>query len=67
MTEEDPGRSAASPKPLVLPPRPEEPDPQECCRRGCEPCIFDYYREALERWEEKVAQLTAGASNTVQD
>ena len=29
---------------------PVEPDPQECCGRGCCPCIFDYYTDALERW-----------------
>jgi hypothetical protein len=40
-----------------LPPRPEEPLPGECCGRGCERCVYVYYEEALQRWEEKVALL----------
>lgn len=40
-----------------FPPRPKEPDPYECCGRGCDPCIFDYYAKALARWERKVAEL----------
>ena len=40
------------------PPRPpEKPDPQECCNRGCCPCIFDYYWDALARWEKRVREL----------
>jgi len=42
---------------LELPPRPEEPLPGECCGRGCERCVYVYYEEALQRWEEKVALL----------
>ncbi len=37
-----------------LPKRPEEPHELECCGRGCDPCIFDYYERALSRWEAKV-------------
>jgi hypothetical protein len=33
---------------------PDEPDPAECCGRGCCPCIFDYYWDALERWRARV-------------
>jgi hypothetical protein len=44
---------------LKLPPRPEEPLPGECCGRGCERCVYVYYEEALQRWEEKVALLKA--------
>jgi Oxidoreductase-like protein, N-terminal. len=43
----------------VLPPRPEEPLPGECCGRGCEYCVYVYYEEAIRRWEEKVALLMA--------
>jgi hypothetical protein len=40
------------------PPRPpEEPHPLECCNRGCCPCIFDYYRDALARWETAVRAM----------
>ncbi len=34
-----------------LPRPPDKPQPYECCKRGCCPCIFDYYWDALERWE----------------
>lgn len=40
-----------------MPPRPEEPLPGECCGRGCERCVYVYYEEALQRWEEKIIQL----------
>jgi hypothetical protein len=42
---------------LEMPPRPEEPLPGECCGRGCERCVYVYYEEALQRWEEKIIQL----------
>ena len=44
-------------KEVELPPCPIEPDPYECCGRGCDPCIFDYYEKALARWERRVAEL----------
>jgi len=34
-----------------LPKPPDKPDPLECCNRGCCPCIFDYYWDALDRWK----------------
>jgi hypothetical protein len=35
-----------------LPPVPPvRPDRYDCCHGGCEPCIFDLYDEALERYE----------------
>jgi hypothetical protein len=40
-----------------LPKPPEKPDLQECCNRGCCPCIFDYYWDALERWKTRVTEL----------
>ncbi|MFT5132014.1 MAG: hypothetical protein ACI9SC_000477 [Gammaproteobacteria bacterium] len=33
-------------------PPPTPPGPDECCNRGCDPCIFDYYSNALLRWQE---------------
>jgi len=40
------------------PPRPPlKPDPRECCNRGCCPCIFDYYWDAMERWETAVTRM----------
>jgi hypothetical protein len=35
--------------PEPLPPR--EPDLDECCGSGCEPCVFDRYADALDRYE----------------
>lgn len=29
---------------------PDRPGPFECCDRFCDPCIWDYYERALERW-----------------
>jgi hypothetical protein len=43
--------SAPPPKP------PDKPQDFECCNRGCCPCIFDYYYDALERWETRVTEL----------
>lgn len=37
-----------------LPKPPAEPEPFECCQRGCCPCVYDYYRNALERWKAAV-------------
>ncbi|SPS01259.1 conserved hypothetical protein [Cupriavidus taiwanensis] len=41
---------------------PERPADNECCGSGCDPCIFDYYyqemdryREALRAWEARQA------------
>jgi hypothetical protein len=34
---------------MPMPPR--EPTPEECCQRGCEPCVFDRYYDALERYQ----------------
>ena len=27
---------------------------EECCKRGCEPCVFDRYYDALERYRDKL-------------
>lgn len=41
----------------ALPPPPNKPEPYECCDRGCSPCIFDYYWDAIARWEAAVREL----------
>ncbi len=41
----------------IWPKPPLKPDPAECCGRGCCPCIFDYYEDALERWKGRVRQM----------
>ncbi len=48
MTEKD--------KLIELPPEPVPPAPGECCERGCDPCVFDYYEKARTRWERLSAQ-----------
>jgi len=45
------------PAPPDLPRPPSKPEEWECCRRGCCPCIFDYYYDALERWETRIRAL----------
>jgi len=42
---------------IQLPPPPTEPLPEECCGRGCEKCVYVYYENALQRWQEKVAAI----------
>lgn len=39
-----------------LPKPPEQPHPDECCHRNCDPCIMDYYHDALDRWRERIAE-----------
>ncbi|AGM40188.1 hypothetical protein SPISAL_00435 [Spiribacter salinus M19-40] len=36
-----------------LPPPPREPDLDECCGSGCDPCVFDLYEQRLARWEAR--------------
>ena len=36
--------------PRPVPPR--EPGMDECCKSGCEPCVFDRYYDALERHQK---------------
>lgn len=42
---------------IKLPPKPIPPEPYECCERGCDPCVHDYYARALARWEKRVAEI----------
>jgi hypothetical protein len=30
---------------------PVAPTPGDCCRGGCEPCVFEIYEEELARYE----------------
>ena len=41
----------------ALPQPPNKPEDYSCCQRGCSPCIFDYYWDALARWDEKIREL----------
>ena len=44
-------------EPPEIPSPPEEPLRSECCGRGCDPCIFDYYADALATWKERVQAI----------
>ncbi len=33
---------------------PVEPDLNDCCGNGCEPCVFDTYIEEKRAWEQAV-------------
>ena len=35
---------------------PEQPGDDECCRSGCDPCIFDLYQQELQQYRESLAQ-----------
>lgn len=37
------------------PPKPEPPVEGCCCKGGCFPCVWDYYKWALEDWEKQCA------------
>ena len=33
--------------------KPMPPADNECCESGCEPCVWDLYREELAHWQEE--------------
>jgi hypothetical protein len=35
---------------------PERPPDELCCGRGCTPCIFDFYEDALARYEARLKE-----------
>jgi hypothetical protein len=35
---------------------PERPLDEACCGRGCSPCVFDCYEEALARYEQALLE-----------
>lgn len=60
-------KSVTDPRPLP----PLRPSSDDCCRSGCDPCVFDLYQDALARyrteleaWERRqaAAKKKAGAS-----
>lgn len=51
---QDEMRDGAPDEPKPEPPR--EPESWECCQSGCDPCVFDRYWEALERYEQALAR-----------
>jgi hypothetical protein len=53
MSEESTGVHDPKPEP------PREPEPWECCGSGCEPCVYDHYWEAIDRYEKVLAAWQA--------
>lgn len=45
-----PPPSPDDPRPLP----PNRPDDEDCCGGGCNPCIFDYYYEEMERYRDEL-------------
>ena len=54
-------RLSAHARELSLPQLPYRPVAGECCGRGCQPCVWDYYERALEGWRERVNESKAAA------
>ena len=48
MPTDPPTSAAADDDPPPEPPL--EPSLDECCGQGCDPCIFDLYEAAQQRW-----------------
>ena len=44
---------------LTLRAPPEAVDPRTCCGRGCHPCMYTYYFNAVDVWREQARQLLA--------
>lgn len=50
-----------------MPEPPREPEPDECCNSGCDPCVYDLYtddlnryRQALRAWRERHPDADSG-------
>ncbi|MFM0295754.1 MULTISPECIES: oxidoreductase-like domain-containing protein [Paraburkholderia] len=50
-------RATPEDDPQPVPPVP--PDLDDCCHSGCNPCVFDRYDEALERYRAALAEWQA--------
>ena len=33
--------------------KPKEPEPEDCCGDGCNPCVFDTYDLKMDRYEDQ--------------
>ncbi|RKE38126.1 oxidoreductase family protein [Paraburkholderia sp. BL23I1N1] len=38
---------------------PVQPELEDCCHSGCNPCVFDLYDEAFERYQQALAEWQA--------
>jgi hypothetical protein len=48
--------SRATPSDDPQPQPPVQPDLDDCCHSGCNPCVFDLYDAALERYQSALAE-----------
>ncbi|XP_069971853.1 NADH-cytochrome b5 reductase-like [Penaeus vannamei] len=44
----------------LLPPKPQAPQPRDCCGSGCCPCVHDIYEEDLRRWKKQCKRIREG-------
>ena len=38
---------------------PAEPEAGACCQSGCDPCVYDLYWQAVDRYEQALAAWQA--------
>jgi len=49
------------PKPLP----PDRPGDNECCQSGCDPCVFDFYNDEMERYRQELRAWEARQAGRV--
>ena len=42
---------------LELPIPSLRPDSNHCCKRGCVPCVYDYYKKSMSNWLTLMQEL----------
>jgi hypothetical protein len=50
---------ADPPDPDLMPQLPPQPDLDACCGNGCDPCIFDLYDLAMDRYRQALREWRA--------